>query len=102
MSQIITELNINHRDIKPGNILFKDGKALIADFGNAKRINMQNHFLNEWMTMLGTEPYMSPLVRINQPHDSFKSDVFSLGVTLLYAALLKKNDDWNRDMELVN
>jgi serine/threonine protein kinase len=53
------------------------------------------------MTVLGTLPYMSPLARLNLPHDTFKSDVFSLGLSLLYAALLKKDEDWNRDNDLL-
>lgn len=89
-------LNISHRDIKPQNILiFENSIYKIADFGEAKEINnkfMTNKLLN---TLRGTELYMSPLLfnalRTNMSdikHNAFKSDVFSLGLCLLYAATL--------------
>ena len=87
--------NVSHRDIKPHNVLiFKDKIYKIADFGEAKQISKinQNQQIN---TLRGTELYMSPLLfnglRTNQidiKHNLFKSDVYSLGLCILYACTL--------------
>ena len=87
--------NVSHRDIKPHNVLvFKDKIYKIADFGEAKQITKvtQNLQIN---TLRGTEMYMSPLLfnglRTNQidiKHNLFKSDVYSLGLCILYACTL--------------
>ena len=87
--------NVSHRDVKPHNVLvFKDKIYKIADFGEAKQITKvtQNLQIN---TLRGTEMYMSPLLfnglRTNQidiKHNLFKSDVYSLGLCILYAATL--------------
>ena len=87
--------NISHRDIKPQNVLlFKDGIFKIADFGEAKKISIMETN-KQLSTLRGTELYMSPLLfnglRLNQndiKHNSYKSDVFSLGFCFLYAATL--------------
>ena len=89
---------ISHRDIKPQNILlFKDGIFNMADFGEAKKIKISqsNKELN---TLRGTELYMSPILLeslnencSNVKHNSYKSDVFSLGFCFLYAASLNLN-----------
>ena len=87
--------NISHRDIKPQNILVFDNDIYkLADFGEAKEIKISKR-LN---TLRGTELYMSPVLyeglkndKINVNHDSFKSDVFSLGFCFLYAAGLNFN-----------
>lgn len=47
---------IVHRDMKPANILLKNGLIKIADFGFAKQSD-NNCFLK---TILGTPLYMSP------------------------------------------
>ena len=101
MKQLIDALsflqskNVSHRDIKPHNVLvFKDKIYKIADFGEAKQITKvtQNLQIN---TLRGTEMYMSPLLfnglRTNQidiKHNLFKSDVYSLGLCILYACTL--------------
>ena len=89
---------VSHRDIKPQNVLtFKGGVYKIADFGEAKQIEKisQHRQIN---TLRGTELYMSPLLynglRCNQldiKHNLFKSDVYSLGLCMLFAATLSVN-----------
>ena len=89
------KLKISHRDIKPQNILVFDGDIYkLADFGEAKEIKISKK-LN---TLRGTELYMSPVLyeglknnKTDVKHDSFKSDVFSLGFCFLYAAGLQFN-----------
>ena len=86
--------NTSHRDIKPQNILvFKDNIYKLADFGEAKQIdNMKNLLVN--YSLRGTELYMSPLLfnglrngQIDIKHNLFKSDVYSLGLCLLFATV---------------
>ena len=87
--------NISHRDIKPQNVLiFKNNTYKLADFGEAKEIKISKK-LN---TLRGTELYMSPKLyeglknnKNDINHDSYKSDVFSLGFCFLYAASLEVN-----------
>ena len=83
---------ITHRDIKPQNILlFSNGMYKIADMGEAKKIND----INKESTVRGSELYMSPILYYFHKdgikycvHNSFKSDVFSLGYSVIYAMSL--------------
>ena len=91
---------ISHRDIKPENILLFDNNSFrIADFGEAKEL-MTNNRATIKQTIRGTELYMSPILfRALQnkthpkytEHNTFKSDVFSLGLCILLAATLTFN-----------
>ena len=84
---------IAHRDVKPENILvFKNGIYKLGDFGEAKINKMMK---NLKATIRGTEMYMSPLLfkslqedKDDVQHDIFKSDVFSLGYCMIFAASL--------------
>ena len=86
---------ISHRDIKPQNVLvFKHGVYKVADFGEAKEVKISKQV----NTLRGTELYMSPILydglkqnKEDIRHNSFKSDVFSLGFCFIYAASLNFN-----------
>ena len=85
--------NITHRDIKPQNILiFKGNIFKVADLGEAKSAENKN----QQMTLRGSELYMSPILYEEYKkskkevfHNPYKSDVFSLGFSCLYAMNLK-------------
>ena len=91
----LEEKKIAHRDIKPQNILIFPGKIFkVADLGEAKIIDN----ISKEITLRGSELYMSPIVyqkhKLNKKeviHNVFKSDVFSLGFSTLYAICLNLN-----------
>ena len=78
--------NILHRDIKPDNILIKNGIIKIADFGFAKEADKKNTLME---TLCGSPLYMSPELIMNKSYD-FKSDIWSLGI-VLYQLMYKKH-----------
>ena len=53
----LTEHRILHRDIKPTNILFHNGKLKIADFGFCKELLKDTDLAK---TMVGSPIYMAP------------------------------------------
>lgn len=73
---------IIHRDIKPSNILCTSrGEIKICDFG------VSGELINSIAdTFVGTSTYMSP-ERIQGAHYTVKSDVWSLGISLIELAL---------------
>jgi serine/threonine protein kinase len=74
---------IIHRDIKPGNILLADsGVAKLTDFGLASVAELPTVTVDG--AMLGTPAYMSPEQAQGELLDC-RTDLFSLGVTLLEA-----------------
>ena len=73
---------IVHRDIKPDNIMFQDGHALVADFGIGKAVSdARSETLTEEGMSLGTPAYMSPEQAAGEPVDG-RSDIYSLGCVL--------------------
>ena len=71
-----------HRDIKPDNVLFHDGRALIADFGIALAWSGGDGSvrLTKSGVSLGTPQYMSPEQASGSPSLDRRSDIYSLGV----------------------
>ena len=75
------KLGIVHRDIKPSNIIIKsDDTPKIMDFGIAK-IFQGDLSLTKAGTQMGSPLYMSPEQILGNNVD-YKSDIYSLGVTL--------------------
>ncbi|KAL8853107.1 MAG: hypothetical protein Q9221_001989 [Calogaya cf. arnoldii] len=73
---------IRHRDLKPPNILVKDFKIYIADFGTSRDWSLA---LNDTTTDSGipmTAAYMAPEVAHRSPRNS-AADMWSLGVVFL-------------------
>ena len=84
--------HITHRDIKPQNIMFVNGVLKICDFGDAKILKKKGIVVQR---IRGSELFMSPIVfrayhaGMQQiQHNTFKSDVFSLGMCIFFAACL--------------
>lgn len=73
--------NIAHHDIKPANILINSkGKLKLTDFGIS-----QSGQLEEGSMLGGSRFYLDPDVFVNGfKYDSFKGDIYALGVTLYF------------------
>lgn len=77
-----------HRDVKPGNILFKtDETPLLTDFGIAKAVGSSTRLTQIGM-VAGTPQYMSPEQVMTKPLGPH-SDLYSLGI-LFYEMLTGK------------
>ncbi|HET7777991.1 MAG TPA: serine/threonine-protein kinase [Rudaea sp.] len=75
------EMGFVHRDVKPGNILFRSsGAAVLADFGIAKAIKSISSATMAG-TAIGTPDYMSPEQAQASPVDG-RTDIYSLGAVL--------------------
>lgn len=79
---------IVHRDVKPGNILFRtDGTPLLSDFGIAKRLTGDADLTSTGM-FVGSPNYMAPEQSDIGPIDG-RADIYALGV-IFYEMLCGK------------
>ena len=65
-----------HRDLKPDNIFFSDGKVKLGDFGFCKMLEV-----NMAQTMHGSPIDMAPEI-LKEEIYTLKADIWSLGVVL--------------------
>ena len=89
---LLQKFHITHRDIKPQNILVLNGQYKLCDFGEIRVLQRDGLIVQR---VRGSELYMSPILFqglhnnfIQVRHNTYKSDVFSLGMCLFYAASL--------------
>lgn len=74
-----------HRDVKPENILFHEGNAVIADFGIGKALSSSGS-LTQTGLAVGTPAYMSPEQAAGELEIDGRSDIYSLA-SVLYEML---------------
>ncbi len=81
--QFAHDHGIVHRDIKPSNIMLtRDGRIKMADFGLAKRYDVESSFRTQTGTGMGTPDYAAPeQFDPNAPIDH-RADIYALGVMI--------------------
>ncbi|KAI9568573.1 kinase-like domain-containing protein, partial [Boletus coccyginus] len=71
-----------HNDIKPANILLSPASVpVLVDFGFAEKYDLTSPKAFHSNLTYGTPEYLSPERARGLPHDTRKSDIWSLGVT---------------------
>ncbi|KAF9483412.1 kinase-like protein [Pholiota conissans] len=80
--EFLHKRGVVHNDIKPANILISSKNIpVLVDFGFAEKYDMESDTAFHSNLSYGTPEYLSPERARGLPHDTRKSDVWSLGVT---------------------
>lgn len=81
----LDDMGFIHRDIKPSNILMRsDGHIKIVDFGLTRRRDEGTISLSD--EFKGTPQYVCPEYIMGEDDLDIRSDIYSLGATLYFAA----------------
>ncbi|MEO5800596.1 MAG: serine/threonine-protein kinase [Gemmatimonadales bacterium] len=74
-----------HRDIKPENIFLSDGRAIVADFGIARPLDVTRHTsaVTEMGLAIGTVAYMSPEQALGESGIDGRTDLYALGCMMV-------------------
>ncbi|MFQ5550609.1 MAG: protein kinase [Gemmatimonadales bacterium] len=76
-----------HRDIKPDNIMFQAGHAVVADFGIARVVDAAGgDRITQTGTAIGTPAYMSPEQCMGSTEIDARTDIYAIG-SVLYEML---------------
>ena len=86
--EIAHKKGVIHRDVKPGNILFRsDGTPVLADYGIAKDFERETNVTVDG-TVIGTPDYLAPEQARIEPVDG-RTDIYGLGI-IFYEMLTGK------------
>ena len=77
--EVIHQAGLTHRDVKPENILFVQGKLKLADFGLLTEAN-------QTLSVAGTPGYMPPELLAGTATRGVTCDIYAVG-KILYAAI---------------
>ena len=74
-----------HLDVKPSNVLLREGEAVLVDFGLAHHGHFPDLLAEEYRRPIGSAPYIAPEQVVGVRCDP-RSDVFALGAVLYQLA----------------
>ncbi|WP_420098203.1 serine/threonine-protein kinase [Corynebacterium sp.] len=106
ISQVISGLKfahnegVIHRDIKPDNILFINGKWVVSDFGLCRDYTAETSTMTVDGVQYGTLPYMAPEQFSSAHTVTAAADIYSLG-KVLYQCLTGRLPFPQMDDELI-
>ncbi len=99
--QVIHELGVLHRDLKPGNVMLREDNSIaLIDFGLAKQLNAESGLTGAG-EIRGTPYYLSPEQAKGESVDT-RSDLYSLGVMLYEMLTGKKPFVGNSSIDIIH
>jgi nucleotide-binding universal stress UspA family protein len=77
--------SVIHLDLKPSNVMLRNGEAVLIDFGFSRHAQLPDLLAEEIPGPIGTGPYIAPEQLFGNRSDP-RSDIFALGVILYFFA----------------